>query len=475
VLDSTQLAARGFWREHALAGRAVRHAGPFARFDTRPVAYRRPAPRLGEHGAEVLAEAARAPAPAGRGAAGGAPLAGLRILDFMWVMAGPWTTRVLADYGATVVKVEFAGRLDLVRVLPPFYGGQPGPESSASFGSINAGKRSLGIDLGKPASRDVVLDLVRWADAVTEAYAPGAMQRFGLDYAALRAVKPDLVMLSSCLFGQSGPLSGVAGYGTMSAAFAGFVQPTGWPDRAPCGPFGPYTDWIAPRFALPALLAALDHRRRTGEGQYVDQAQAESALHFLAPWLLAAQTGGAPLDRVANRDPELSPHGVYPVAGNDEWIAIAARDERDWLALCAALGREPLAAERRFSTLAARLANADALDQEIAGATRAVSGPELEARLQAAGVPAHGVLHADSARTDPQLAHREHFLEAPHALHGRAFVESSRFRLSRTPARVERAGPVLGQDTEFVLRELLGYDDARIAELRAAGAIAAPA
>jgi crotonobetainyl-CoA:carnitine CoA-transferase CaiB-like acyl-CoA transferase len=471
VLASPQLRARAWWRPHAVAGAELAHPGPFARFERTPLAYRRGAPRLGEHNREILSESPRAPARAGGGAPARAPLEGIRILDFMWVMAGPWATRVLADYGATVIKVEFAGRLDLVRVLPPFYGGQPGPENSASFGSINAGKRSLGLDLGKPAAREVVLDLVRWADAVTEAYAPGAMQRFGLDYASLVAVKPDLVMLSTCLFGQTGPLSGVAGYGTMAAAFAGFVQPTGWPDRPPCGPFGPYTDWIAPRFTVAALLAALDHRRRTGEGQYVDQSQAESALHFLAPWLLDCAAGAPPLDRVANRDRELAPHGVYPAAGDDEWIALAARDERDWGALCAVLA-PALASDARFATLAARRANADALDLELGAATRAIPGPELEQRLQAAGVPAHVVMHSGHAGSDRQLAHRGHFIEAPHAVHGRAWVESTRFRLSRTPAAVERAGPALGQDTDYVLREVLGYSDARIAELRAAGATA---
>lgn len=470
VLESPQLRARDWFREHEVAGRALPHPGPFARFERTPLAYKRPAPRVGEHTREVLAEPPRNPAPTHGRVGGRAPLDGIRILDFTWVMAGPWATRVLADYGATVIKIEFAGRLDLVRVLPPFYGGQPGPENSASFGSINAGKRSLGLDLGKPEAHQVVLDLVRWSDAVTEAYAPGAMQRFGLDYASLRTARPDLVMLSTCLFGQTGPLSGVAGYGTMAAAFAGFVQPTGWPDRPPCGPFGPYTDWIAPRFTVAALLAALDHRRRTGEGQYVDQSQAESALHFLAPSLLDCAAGSAPLDREANRDRALAPHGVYPTEGDDEWITIASRDEHDWRALCSALA-PTLASDARFASLAARHANAEALDLELARATRAFAGSELEQRLQAAGVPAHVVMHGGHALTDPQLAHRGHFIRAPHALHGSAWVESTRFRLSRSPAQVARAAPVLGQDTEFVLRDLLGYTDARIAELRASGAI----
>jgi crotonobetainyl-CoA:carnitine CoA-transferase CaiB-like acyl-CoA transferase len=473
VLASPQLAARGFWHELETAGTngPLRVPGAFARLSRTPLRAPRPAPRVGEHTPEVLGEAPRAARATAAGGPGGLPLAGLRVLDFMWVMAGPYATRVLADYGATVVKLESAGRLDYVRVLPPFYGGQPGPERSASFGSINAGKRSLSLDLRRPEAREIVLDLVRWAEVVTESFAPGALQRLGLDYERLRAVKPDLVMLSTCLFGQTGPLASMAGYGTMGAALAGLVQPTGWPDRAPAGPFGPYTDWMAPRFTVPVLLAALDHRRRTGEGQYIDQSQVESALHFLAPHLLAAQAGGGGLDRVANRDPELAPHGAYPAAGEDAWVAIAARDDADFQRLCAVMGRLELAADPRFDAAARRRANAAALDAELADWTCKLPAEAIEQRLQAAGVPAHGLMHPGRAAGDPQLAARGLFVEAEHAELGRVLVESSRFRLSRTPARVERAGPVLGQDTEVVLRELLGYDAARVAALRAAGAL----
>lgn len=469
VFASPQLQARDYWRELERDGRTLRYPGPFAQLSRTPVRYRRPAPHVGEHTREVLAEPPRRPAPAGGVERGDLPLSGLKVLDFMWVMAGPASTRVLADYGATVVKVESASPMDLVRVLPPFYGGAPGPENSASFGSLNAGKLSLSLDLRDPAARDVIHDLVRWADVVTDSFSAGAMKTLGFDYESLRQINPDLITLSSCLFGQTGPLSAMSGYGTMGAAVAGLVQPTGWPDRAPCGPFGPYTDWLAPRFTLPTLLAALDHRRRTGQGQQIDQAQAESSLHFMAPALLDYAANGRGIDRVANADPHMSPHGVYPVDGDDEWLAVAVRDDDDWRGLCAALERPDLGGDARLATLEGRRAHAAEVDEAIAQWTRERGGSEAERILQQAGVPAHVVVHGERVADEPQF--HGHFVEAPHALHGRVLVESTRFSLSRTPARIERAGPTLGQDTDRVLREVLGYDDERIASLRAGGTL----
>jgi len=475
VLASPQLESRDYWRdlEHEDVG-AVRYPGPFVKLSRTPIRYDRRPPHIGEHTDDVLNEV-RTPAAAAPGGPEAAldarPLAGLKILDFMWVMAGPYTTRVLSDYGATVVKVESAGRIDLVRVLPPFYGGQLGLDTSAAFGSINAGKLSLALDLRKPEAREVVLDLVQWADVVAEAFSPKAMANWGFDYESLRAHKPDLIMLSTCLFGQTGPISRMAGYGTMGAALGGLVQPTGWPDRPPTGPWGPYSDWIAPRFSVPTLLAALDHRGRTGEGQYIDQSQAESALHFMAPAVLDCALNGHALDRVANADPQMAPHGVYPARGEDEWVAIAARDLSDWERLCRALERPELSADPRFASLEARLANAAALDEAIATWTRERPALEIERLMQGDGIPAHIVMHTDAAVDDPQLQSRGHFVEVEHAARDRVLVESTRFRLSRTPARVERGGPTIGQDTDSVLRDLLGYSDERIESLRAAGAL----
>jgi crotonobetainyl-CoA:carnitine CoA-transferase CaiB-like acyl-CoA transferase len=396
-------------------------------------------------------------------------LSGIKVLDLQWVMAGPSATRVLADYGATVLHVESTTRIDTARTMAPFYGGAPGPENSVFFQNLNAGKRGITLDLTKPQAREVVLDLVRWCDVLAESFSPRAMRAWGLHYEALRAVKPDLVMVSTCLMGQTGPLAGFAGFGSLAAAISGFYDITGWPDRPPAGPFGAYTDTVAPRFMAAAVLAALDHRRRTGRGQYIDQSQAESSLHFIAPALLDHAVNGRVQTRAGNDDPACAPHGVYPAAGDDRWVAIAVTNDEQWRELCGVIGRPDLAADERYATAQDRLARRAELDAIVSEWTSPLAPHEAERLLQARGVPASAVQVSEDVFNDPQLAARDHYVEVEHAVHGPITLEGSRFRLSRTPARIERAGPTFGQDNEYVLKELLGYSDERLAGLVAAG------
>ena len=399
------------------------------------------------------------------------PLDDVKICDFMWVMAGPASTRILADYGATVVRIESPTRIDTARTLQPFFNNQLGPDNSGLFGNCNAGKFGISLDLGNPASRAVVHDLVRWADVVTESFSPKAMRAWGFDYESLRAVKPDIIMLSSCLMGQTGPLARFAGFGNLAAALCGFYNLVGWPDRSPSGPYSAYTDYIAPRFGLAAMMAALIHRKRTGQGQYIDQAQAESALQFLALPILDTVGSGRKYSPVANDDLEHAPHGIYPAAGEDRWVAIACRTDDHWRALCAALGQPQLADDPRFATFAARREQRAELDRVIGEWTRLRTPLETEQMLQTRGVPAHTVQDSHDANRDPQLRHRDHFVRVNHAVAGETFVENSRFKLSRTPADVSRASPAIGQDSQYVFEKILGYSDDRISELVAGGVL----
>ncbi len=398
-------------------------------------------------------------------------LSDVKILDFMWVMAGPASTRILADYGATVLRIESPTRVDVARTLHPHHDNQSAPDSSGLFSNCNAGKYGITLDLGNPVAREVVHDLVRWADVVTESFSPRAMRRWGFDYESLRKVKPNLIMLSTCLFGQTGPFSGIAGFGTMAAAISGFHNLAGWTDRAPCGVFGAYTDYISPRFTACAILAALEHRRQTGEGQYIDQSQAEASTHFLGPAVLDFTTNGRIEQRMGNADSQHAPHGVYPAAGDDKWVAIVCKSDGEWRALCSLMKRNDLANDLRLVGATGRVEHRDEIDRAVGEWTATLDAGEVECLLQSRGIAAHQVQNASECYRDPQMLHRGHFVELEHHTYGKTTVEGPRAVLSRTPANAQRRAPMLGEHNEYVLREILGYDDEKIAALAASGVL----
>jgi benzylsuccinate CoA-transferase BbsF subunit len=385
-------------------------------------------------------------------------------------MAGPAATRYLANFGAEVVRVESTLRMDAIRTIRPFVGGDPAPENATMFHNLNAGKKLITVDLTNPASRPVIEDLVRWADIVFESFSPRAMKAFGYDYESLRKLKPELIMVSSTLLGQTGPLALFAGYGNLSAAIAGFVELAGWSDRPPVGPFGAYTDYIAPRYAAVAMLAAIDHRSRTGQGQYVDLAQAEAGLHFIAPAILDYTANGRNFARRGNDDPEMAPHGVYRAAGDDRWVAIACEDDARWPALCGTI--DTLGPVRRsHANLGTRLADRERLNELVSAWTGERTAEECEALLQAAGVAASVVQTARDLAGDPQLAHLGHFVYRPHPCGRDGAIEACATRMSATPARMDATLPSFGRDIDEVFKDILGYDDERFAELLIAEAL----
>jgi crotonobetainyl-CoA:carnitine CoA-transferase CaiB-like acyl-CoA transferase len=316
----------------------------------------------------------------------------------------------------------------------------------------------------------VIHDLVRWADIVFESFSPRAMKAFGYDYESLRRIKPELIMVSSCLMGQTGPLALFAGYGNLAAAIAGFLELAGWPDRPPVGPFGAYTDYIAPRYTAVAMLAAIEHRRRTGQGQYVDLSQAEAGMHFLAPAILDYAANGRIFARHGNDDSEMAPHGVYPAAGEDRWVAIACEDDVRWAALCGVI--DTLAPVlQSHAKAASRLAGRRTLDGLVSAWTAQRTAEEAEALLQAAGVAASVVQTADDLARDPQLDHLGHFIFRPHPCGRDGAIEACATRMSRTPARVDQTLPSFGRDMDEILKDILGYDDERIVDLLVAEAL----
>jgi benzylsuccinate CoA-transferase BbsF subunit len=374
------------------------------------------------------------------------------VLDMTWSVAGPNVGRVLADFGATVVHVETRTHPDVARTAGPFHPDSSDfpLEGSGLWANCNAGKLGIELDLSDPAAHDVTWQLVRWADVLIESFSAGVFTRMGFGYERIRAANPSIVMLSSCLQGQTGSLA-IQGLGNLTSALFGFTSTTGWPDRAPSGPFSAYTDTVSPRFALAALLSALDHRERTGEGQYLDISQAECSMHLQATALLDAEVNGRPFALRGNRDPAMAPHGTYPAAGTDSWIAIACASDDDWRALASWLDRADLA----LLTSSERHQRHDELDEIITARTKTREASALQHELQDLGIAAHQVQNSPECLADPQLAHRGHYVWVMHPLLGPVLIEGPRFKLSRTPGHVLGPGPVYGQHTEEVLA-LLG-------------------
>jgi benzylsuccinate CoA-transferase BbsF subunit len=398
-------------------------------------------------------------------------LTGLKVLDLSWALAGPLTTRTLAVHGAEVVKVEWRRRPDATRVTAPFYGGKPGINTAPAFSDFNAGKLSAAIDLARPEGRDLALRLAARADIVVENFSPGVVDRLGLGYRAVRAVRPDTIYLSLSMQGQTGPLANHPGVGNLLQALVGIEALCGWPDDRPAGPNELYPDFMSPWFAVCALVAALEHRERTGEGQYIDLAQTDTALQFLAPAILDYTFNGRVMTRDGNRDPGAAPHGVYAAAGEERWLALAVETEAQWRALCAFGAGTDWGTDARYDTLAGRKRHEDALDAAIAAWVRPQAAEVLAGRLAAAGIPAALVANGEDLYRDPQLAHREHFIWLDHPVLGRRAHQRPAFRLGETPATLTR-GPLLGEHTGHVLGALLGCGDDEVADLLAAGVIA---
>lgn len=399
------------------------------------------------------------------------PLAGLKVMDLAWVVAGPLIGRTLADFGATVVRIESSKRVETARLMGPFPDGKPDTAKSVLFENCNANKFGLSLDLSKPEAREVALDLAGWADVIVESFMPGQMEKFGLGYATLTARNPSLIMLSTSLMGQSGPYSKFSGYGNVGAALAGYQMIVGNPDELPIGPYGPYTDFIGPRFSLLTLLAALDHRRRTGEGCLIDVSQAEAGISFLAPEVVDYCATGRNATAIGNRDVSHAPHGVFRAAGTDSWVAIAVTDDAQWKSLANIIDGPGLAADSRYINAPSRKRHENVLETLLADWVSQRDAADIERQLQAQGVPAHVVSGSEEFCADPQLTARGHIVRLPHPAMGESVFEASRCALSATPAQYVRAAPMIGQHNDWVLGELLGYDAARIAALRGTNAL----
>ena len=343
IARDKHLEARGFWLD--IDGH--RYPGPFAKLSRTPLRMERAAPTLGQDQA-LLAEtdrgaASRRVTPSARyeGPRSDGAYAGLKVADFAWVGVGPLISKSLADHGATVVHVESATRPDVLRLGPPFKDGKPGLDNGQFMANFNASKLGLALQLNTPQGLEFATQLVEWADVVVESFTPGTLARWGLDYATLSAKRPELIMLSTCLRGQSGPQSSYPGFGLQGACLSGLHRITGWPDRQPAGSWGAYTDFINPRFGSGVIAAAIRYRDLTGQGQHIDLAQTESAMHFSAPLLLDYFENGRVQLAPGHDSLYACPHGVFATEGVERYVAIATDTTEQWRALCAESGSMP--------------------------------------------------------------------------------------------------------------------------------------
>src|SRR5215216_4195782 len=285
-------------------------------------------------------------------------LSDLKVVEFAVFAAGPVVSKHMANYGAEVIRVESHANPDGFRThYPPFAGNQPGLDRSGCFAVFNDGKLGVTLNLKTPEGIDLAKRLVARADVVVENFTPGTVDRLGLGYDALRAVKPDLVMLSSCNMGRTGPYARHPGFGSMLSSLGGFTHLTGYEGETPLLNYGPYIDFIGAGFGLIAVMAALDHRHRTGEGQHIDLSQYETGLQFVAPALLDYSANGHVADREGNRSDHMAPQGAFPCQGEDAWCTISVTSDAEWVALRGAMGDPPWAADPHYATLLGRKAH----------------------------------------------------------------------------------------------------------------------
>jgi benzylsuccinate CoA-transferase BbsF subunit len=399
------------------------------------------------------------------------PLDGVRVADFYWLISGPSTSRFLADYGAEVIKIESELGFDEIRIAgiwPP----NGAPDSpNAVFADVNTNKRSFSLNMKHPKGVELARELIKRSDVVTNNFSGERMDAWGLGYKDLVQIKPDIIMVTMPAMGTTGPLRnyGANGYGIV--AFGGVNTTMGFPGRPPIGPGPLYSDFVVPYFAVSAIAAALHHRSRTGEGQFIDLAQVEASVALLGTNVLQYTTSGVLPERPGNRSPDYCPHGAYPCWGDDRWCVIAARTDAEWRRLCDAIDRPELADDPRFLTFAARKANEDALDAEIAAWTRELDPWQVTHYLQGFGLMAGVVENVeDLVRRDPHMP----------ALHFQRFTDragSTTYTVHGQPAKFDGRAPelhrppTLGEHNEYVLKDLLGLDDETYAELLIDGAI----
>lgn len=398
-------------------------------------------------------------------------LEGVKVVEFGGYAAGPHIGKMLANFGATVVHVESMSRPDGFRMqYPPYKDGKPGVNSGGCFAYFNDSKYGVTLELKHPDGLALARKLTDWCDIVIENMRPGAIGRLGLGYVTLTQTNPGLIMLSTCNMGQTGPRAQTPGFGSQLSAFAGFCDLTGEAQGPPMLLYGPYIDFVASTLGAVAVLAALEKRRRTGAGSFLDVSQYECGLMFLAGPLLDYHAHGKLAERSGNDDPVAAPHGAWPCR-NGGWLAVSCWSDAEFSRLCEAIAQPDLARDARFATCAGRKSHVALIGNAIAAWTRTRDAHAAAELLQRAGVHAHAVNTIADLFTDSQLGARNLWRRRLHPVIGDQAYCLPAFDLSDTPGDITMAAPMLGEHNARVFRDVLGLDEQEFNGVRDRGAM----
>lgn len=398
------------------------------------------------------------------------PLDGIRVTDFSWVGAGPITTKLLAAFGADVIRVESTIRPDITRLAPPFKDGVAGVNRSGYYNNRNPGKRSIVLDMRREEARQIAKVLIEKSDVVINNFTLGTMEKWGLGYEACRVARPDVIYVAMLLHGSTGPHRDFMGFGSTMNALVGLNHLTAPPDGEPRGTGTNYPDHVPnPAHAMFAIIVALLHRGRTGEGQYVEITQTETALNIVAPALMNYANNGVVEGPQGNHRPHAAPHGVYETCRPREWIAIEIRTDEEWQRLREVLGYPGWSGDVRFERMEGRLRHRVELDRMLAESTASYGRDELCDRLVACNIRAAVVANGRDAVMDAQLNARRHWVYLDHPEVGYSLYDDVPIHMSDTPPRLDTPAPLLGDHTREVLVDLLGMSEADYQRLEESG------
>ncbi len=480
VLKHPQLEARKFWQEidHPGLGK-LKFPGGAVKSTQGFIGPRVRAPKIGEHNDEILnkLDSFMKSTNTPKNPDNKKPFEGIKLVQLCWAGVGVYTCNYLSHYGATTIRVETSTRPDPVRLFAPLAPAKPGDTNPngglerSTFFSITHTAPEMGISLNfkQPEAVEIFKKLVQWADVVAEGFPAGVMDKQGLDYEGLKKVNPEIIMFRTCGYGHTGPMADQPGFGSILTAVTMMDNIVGWPDRPPIPPSTYYTDQLSPMYATLSIMAALDYKRRTGKGQYIDHSQIETGLNYMTPLILDYQVNHRELKPRGNKSDYAAPHGIYRCKGEYRWVAIAVMSDEEWQSFIKAIGSPKWALDKQYAKAADRVKNSDALDKLVEEWTINYPPEKVEEMLQKDGVGAGVVANAKDIDEDPQMNYYNFYRELDHPYMGKLrYYHPAPIKLSAVPTAVGH--PVLlGEHTDYICTKILGMPQAEVDKLRQKG------